>query len=440
MKRFGPMIGSVYPLTFAVLATLICVGWWAPVCIAGTEPYAPLSLLDVQLHPESAAVGDLVASGEDILGLSADHRENVVRWIRLGGRLWLVGEAADFALQSIAPGRTRNVDDERMLGLGTVAVLEEDFPPEPPLFPACMEVIPESAIELAATGLPERAGLHHGTAVLLAFYAMLLIPAALFTRAFPRFWRRAGIFALVVVFGSWPVLNIYISWKVDRWNQVDVVVDVGSGPELVCSAAVIRPGARRQMTLQVGDGAWNPRRFTRANHAPTELLILAGESGMALPSIRIESTRGSRVDISWLADGGLGGGWQTEIRRSAGEVSGLVRNGLALDWTDFWLLVPGTHALRLDDLPAHEARVFASKETAASTIRNALQDLTRDLSREKCRLLEAAYEGVITPLLEREMSVFVAWSDQPARAALDESIGERSEGATLYISASRLVS
>ena len=96
-------------------------------CLAGcvsvvAAPLDAATLGDVLQNPRPVSVPYAAAEGTELLALSAEERTSVERWLRRGGRLTILGEAAAPALELMARDGSPAGARSAYTGLGRVGI------------------------------------------------------------------------------------------------------------------------------------------------------------------------------------------------------------------------------------------------------------------------------------------------------------------------------
>lgn len=407
---------------------------------ASSQRLAPQRLADLLAGDAGSAPGEILATGAEVLALQAFERKHLERWVRTGGRLFLVGEALDLAIRLFPPGPELPPGSARTLGLGDIVTLGDEaaFIPTAREKSGC-ELL-EPAELLARSALPANEASRLATALRLGTYVLLLCAGFLVTLSFSRVWRVAGAASLVLLFGLWPWWGPRTPWGTGRWNQVDVSVDVGGGPSIVWSAAALRAAGRGPTDLLVGTGSWDLR-LVEARGLVGPAVISPGDERIEEgPRVSFETTRSSQIGLGWLSQDEEGERVVVEVSGQDRRPAGLVRNGFPRTWTDVWLLLPGAEPQHLEDLAPLGAVIVEKAGPFPVGGSGGREEIWARLPLGRARLLEAAFGCAIGPLLERGHPVLVAWSDGPARPARTLPGNGIAEGTTLLISTGRMLS
>ena len=202
-----------------------------------------------------------------------------------------------------------------------------------------------------------------------------------------------------------------------------MIADIGGGPPLSWSALALRSRARHDITIRPGRATSGLRSLSGATAAITA-------DGFA-----VEVLRGESSQWVWLTEDELPHVLALDVSQGGGRITGLIRNGFRRAWTDVWLFSPGRQPARLADLPAAGAQLV-DMELPPEGVEPLERKVTTSLPLDRARLLEAAIEQVVRPLLARDVPVVLAWTDAPLHpAGIDGRPASR--GATLLIVAGR---
>jgi hypothetical protein len=389
-----------------------------------------VALGSVIAAPAAHLTATVVADGSEVLALDEPRREVLQRWVRRGGRLLLTGDGVEPVFRWLNADKSCG-NASCPVGLGEAAVIEDLRLVEHARSTSQPVDVLVAAAALARTGLPDERLVPLTTGARLAAYGLLLGLGFLATRRFPRVWRRAGAASLVLVFGLWPWWGNDAS--ADHEAQVDVVVLSDEDPAIIWSALALRSRGRHPISVETGTGSWNLQSTgSGAIASPGEdangpLVAQNGES------VVLYAVRGERFDLAWFADDDAPGGVAAQFTHRDGRLTGLLRNRFARPWSEVWLLVPGREPLRLRDLPASGAYVLDFAEPGPGD-GPAARKLGQGLSLERERLLRAALDGAVRPLLDRQRALLIAWSEGPLRPARLPGEKARSKGSTLLIS------
>jgi len=382
--------------------------------------------------------GPICAGAHQILALEASPRNRLIRWVRAGGRLVLVGDAVGPAVSLLLPREAPLVGGAIPLGLGEVRVSSgSEVPDESPRRDTCDLVPPAAALARAALPADRVSGA--ATASFLLIYGVLLGAGFILTRSSSLRSRVACGTALAPSFGLWPLAGAAVFGTQERWAQVDVVADVDEGPSLLWSGVAFVGGGRRSSELRPDESSWGLRPL-KARGITGPVQAAAAHSGGHGPSARFEAVRGARVELGWLSEGNSAERVHLEISRRDGRLTGLVRNGIARSWTDVWVLLPRAGPVHLEDLPPSGALMVEAEESSIDEACDGVSLLRTDLPLGRSELLQTAFHCAIEELLARGRPVLVAWSTGPLYPAHVGQGAAISTGTTLLIAAGKEMS
>jgi hypothetical protein len=299
--------------------------------------------------------GRIATTVPEILTLDDGVTQRLTRWLRRGGHLLVAGSAAEATLRLVFPG-IEFAQRSARIGLGEITFLVDmgDAPVASSQSQPCGLL--EATERLGRSTLPSADHLRLGTAWWLLGYGLSLCVGFLLTASFPGHWRVSGAISLVLVFGLSPWWGRAAPFCSDRWNQVDVLIQIDGDPPLTWSVASLRAARRRTIEFLPGAGAWNLTMFAEQGPVDPSKGGTQDEVDQEPPRLFFESSRASRMTLGWLADGGVTDRILLEVTQRHGRQTALVRNQFARKWSDAWLLQPGLAPQRLQAQGACEPR------------------------------------------------------------------------------------
>jgi hypothetical protein len=389
----------------------------------------------------------MVISSEEILGLDADARDRMTRWVHRGGRLFVTGKWTRAVIGGFFPGDAMSQTSAQPLGLGEIVPANEAA------IETCGSKVVDSCNLIGPAGRLAGSTTHGieasrpRAAMALLCYGFLILAGFIMTTPFAPAWRAGGAAALVGLFFLWPPWTVPTIPDRQRWSQVDVAVDIDGGSAIAWSAAAYVSPERRSVALEVD--AEDCRMQVLASRGLAGEVAIDEEIGEADCQARTvaEASADARLELGWLAGGNLEHRLELDIDPAPGEVVGLIRNRFMRSWADAWLLMPDAEPRRVADLAPGEAVLVeppgsgngghsgASDERGRSMHRPDPERMWTELPPERGRLLASTYGCAIRPLLDRGLPVLVGWSPGPILPARTGSGENITSGWTLLVAA-----